>query len=503
MFACAALAACTNDELVGDNDGNKVGSDQKAYLAVNITTTGSGSRALAGFEDGTGNESVVSAARFYFFDANGNAFTVNENSTNYIDVTKVSLTSDETPADNVESTVTMLVIDGGTGVPAQVVTVLNPASVSLGASSKSLSELTNTVTAYASTGNNEFVMSNSVYADGANVMNAVKLEPKNICTTREDALDAPVSIYVERVLAKVAATSTNENNTFETGVTVGETAIYARIKGFQVTATKPTSYLIKNIEATWTADGLGFNWNDASNHRSYWATSTDGEVLKNISWVDAETNGLNSVYCQENTSGEKTQLLVAAELQYEDGRTVEIAEWFGVQYVDGEAAVKRAMLQTLTDYWYSTGENKYSQLTEDDLVFSKTGDIASYQVKAGLAEGEYSFFTKNGDNYTAVEKSVVETAIANLAPAMIYKSGMTYYYTSIEHSGATGTGQYGIVRNHSYKISISGISGLGTPVYDPDTDIVPTIPADQKTYIAATVNVLAWKIVTQDVVLGE
>jgi hypothetical protein len=82
-------------------------------------------------------------------------------------------------------------------------------------------------------------------------------------------------------------------------------------------------------------------------------------------------------------------------------------------------------------------------------------------------------------------------------PAMVYKNGMTYYYTPVRHLGSDGSAsEYGVVRNHIYKVNISDISGFGTPVYDPDTDIeIPQRPADTKSYVAAEVRILSWKVV--------
>ena len=63
--------------------------------------------------------------------------------------------------------------------------------------------------------------------------------------------------------------------------------------------------------------------------------------------------------------------------------------------------------------------------------------------------------------------------------------------------------EYGIVRNHFYKITLSGIKGFGTPVYDPAKVVVPAVPTYQDTYLAARVQVLQWRLVTQSASLGN
>jgi hypothetical protein len=79
---------------------------------------------------------------------------------------------------------------------------------------------------------------------------------------------------------------------------------------------------------------------------------------------------------------------------------------------------------------------------------------------------------------------------------------MTYYYADIKHLGSAGSvGEYGIIRNHSYKVNIDGVKGWGTPVYDPSQEVVPVKPTDKETYISAKIDVLAWRVVSYDVTL--
>ena len=59
--------------------------------------------------------------------------------------------------------------------------------------------------------------------------------------------------------------------------------------------------------------------------------------------------------------------------------------------------------------------------------------------------------------------------------------------------------EYGIVRNHSYQVELGSIKGFGTPVYDPDKKIVPVVPSDDLTYLAARINVLSWRVVPSKV----
>ena len=72
------------------------------------------------------------------------------------------------------------------------------------------------------------------------------------------------------------------------------------------------------------------------------------------------------------------------------------------------------------------------------------------------------------------------------------------------HLGGEGKlGEYGIVRNHSYQVTIQNIKGFGTPVYDPKKEIDPMIPSDENTYLAASIKVLSWRVVSSKVDLDQ
>ena len=121
--------------------------------------------------------------------------------------------------------------------------------------------------------------------------------------------------------------------------------------------------------------------------------------------------------------------------------------------------------------------------------------------------GTKKYYTKTTSGstptFTEVPKSTVLAAI-EAAKAEIRKGGKAYYYVPIKHLGNTGeVAEYGIVRNHFYKITLTGIKGFGTPVYNPELVIDPTVPTYDNTYLAARIKVLQWRIVKQDVNLGE
>ena len=136
--------------------------------------------------------------------------------------------------------------------------------------------------------------------------------------------------------------------------------------------------------------------------------------------------------------------------------------------------------------------------------------MQQYRVTPTLAadpDGTKKYYTKTTTGgtptFTEVQKSTVLAAI-EAAKAEIRKGGRAYYYVPIKHLGNPGeVAEYGIVRNHFYKITLTGITGFGTPVYDPDKVVKPAVPTYQDTYLAARVQVLQWRVVNQNASLGN
>ncbi len=79
-----------------------------------------------------------------------------------------------------------------------------------------------------------------------------------------------------------------------------------------------------------------------------------------------------------------------------------------------------------------------------------------------------------------------------------YKNGLMYYASPIQHlnqSDEFAEGNYGVVRNHWYDMSISSISQIGKGIADEDEVIVPQ--KEILYYLGADVNILSWKTVSQ------
>lgn len=555
------LGACSSND---DLNGGATTEGSKSYLAVNISAVGDapGTRAEGTYdkdggtyEDGTDAENKIKKVRFYFFATNGAPY-VFENGKSYKDVEAPAL---ETPSEDHGATVAsktqaMLLLDGTTTEkPAYMLAVINP-DICEATALKNGENLNwkyarreATGTTWVESDKSSFVMSNSTYSNMT----------QDICTTqltgsiysgeegKAKAEANPVNVYVERVVAKVQASVNKDNfgdrNVLEGytnayNIKVGEMTetnsegvqtkhdIYAWLQGWGLADEDSEAELTKQIDTNWNDDLLGISpWTTADYHRCFWSNSVNNANLLNHAFKDYMTKEDDVLYTLPHTptavlddqhlyDNRLTKLLVACYLGYEDGgqwKRAEICEYKG-QTLLGVSTVKDLVLQTLAEYYVKTGENTYSQLTQNDVTFATSTDYNSnlkdYEVVPALASNITTLYHMvngaqkelNLEELTAVKKTLA------LEPCQIRPKGATYYFTTIKHLGSKGKlGEYGIVRNHSYKVQINDIKGFGTPVYDPDKTIIPTIPTNDVSYMAAKINVLSWRVVNSSVDLDK
>ena len=510
LLALATIVGCSegNDEnqVVNPNEGDV------SYLAVKLKAAGDLSRASdSDFADGIGDENLVENAVFFFFDAAGDPANVIKPLTgpnvNYYSTT---LTFGPESSDaNIEEVAAPVVVINGykEAVPKQMFTILNYTHTG---ASLTLNQVRDLKSAIKST-SDKFVMATSVYAEDSKDVVTSTISGVNVANSASDALASPVVVHVERLASKVTLTVAKPDG-FDLSDKAADKAVKVKVLKWGLVSTQDKTKIVKDIEPTWTDDALGFAWNDPIRYRSYWATSVQN-------WgADFNTFKLNEMtsvpagfeYCGENTyatAENRTKVVVIAQLLDNTDNPVELAKWLGLQYV-GEDALLQAVAGTLASTIFSGADNggggkTYTSISKDDIkcVATRGYTVTFAPSDAGATKTWYS---KRGANYTEV---TIATALAKIAPAQVYNDGMTYYTVDVRHLATKDpgkAGEFGVVRNHSYQINITGIEGFGTPIYNMEQEIVsPEDPADHESYIASEVKILAWRLVNQDAVLGE
>ena len=411
-----------------------------------------------------------------------------------------------------------------------------------------------------------FVMSNSVYESAGQDVCSTPVA-NSVFDTSDKALSQPVDIYVERVNAKVNAKidanykrdgetenawTQNEEGKYQIKVgsidviTYDETAntaptkttypVYAVVQGWQLADADGKAELCKQIKTSWYDGGLGISpWTTSDYHRCFWSKSvpftTGAEANRPVNpTFNGITQSLSEVFSAEpvytlpNTPDEVvtnpktsdntlTKLIVAAKLVYKDKNNTyhpaQVCQYRGLTYL-GEEAVKKQIVGGFARYFKKTttgGVDVYKSIDASDIAFKTvpgSSEVKDYEVVAKLADDNVELWEKNGQEYTKANNAIVNAALAKEEAQVRSTEGATYYYTPIKHLGTPGKlGEYGIVRNHSYQVTIQNIQGFGTPVYNPDQEIDPIVPSDNNTYLAASIKVLSWRVVSSTVDLDS
>lgn len=314
--------------------------------------------------------------------------------------------------------------------------------------------------------------------------------------------------------------------------------VYAVVQGWQLADANGKAELCKQINTSWYAGELGISpWTTFDYHRCFWSKSvpfTSGAqaganhpvnpTFKGITQSLSDDFSAEPVYTLPNTPDEVvtnpktsdntlTKLIVAAKLVYKDKNNTyhpaQVCQYRGLTYL-GEEAVKKQIVGGFARYFKKTttgGVDVYKSIDASDIAFKTvpgSSEVKDYEVVAKLADDNVELWEKNGQEYTKANNAIVNDALAKEEAQVRSTDGATYYYTPIKHLGDAGKlGEYGIVRNHSYQVTIQNIKGFGTPVYNPDQEIDPMIPSDENTYLAASIKVLSWRVVSSNVDLDQ
>lgn len=412
------------------------------------------------------------------------------------------------------------------------------------------------------TGNKQyggFVMSNSVYAEnGARV--CASSVSGHVEENRDDATNNPVDIYVERVVAKATTTVntdkgwkkiTSGDDEGKYKIKVGkinidaehEKDVYAVVQGWGLADENETAELEKQIDVTsnnWTSAILGIDpWTSPDYHRCFWSASVPftpkggtNSIVNHAFSAFTTPFGTTPLYTCPNTPtyeeyntqkiNEKpydntlTKVLVAAKLVYYDddnnSHPADICKYRGIQILGADNVLKQ-VAKDHSEYWTVDPNNASNHilLAYTDLVYTRTDfgsnsndKLKSYEVRPVLKDGVKVYKKQSDGSFATTDSNDELNASLAQSPVQVRKDGMTYYFTPIRHlaQNKTEMGYYGVVRNHSYRITINTISGFGTPVYAPDEVINPVIPKDTETFLAARINVLSWRVVPSSVDLN-
>lgn len=539
--ACILAAGCSNDDVAVDNGSNVLTNGGEAYVKVRIAMAdGAYSRATTtgganGYADGTLTEQQVNNVFFVFY-KDGVYSTIGKL------VKKEGENLDKPDADENGNTeayidaVIALELEEGDEIPNQVIACVNMEEKQNDFINKNLDDAKTDIIAdnigIGTDGN--FAMTSSTYFD-ASGKEYLAVEVPAFYETESAALadEHPVTIYVERLAAKITVKAADGGIKNDPITDVPGYVLTFNPEGYVVNGTNTQEYYLKNVNATAWAT---WNWAIADgDHRCFWAqdpnyTSTPDGDLDYTNYTDGSKVTIGtSQYCMENTF----ELATDETPGYDACTHLLLVGKYGVETTDGDPVdlsgttlymlggrayigdnIKEYLLSQVDEDavlpWYQDGVTwKHPDATSYNIILAPNSDntiTLEFEPEAGITyfTGEdHDIALGDLDTYNEGLASTLTTTVG--APEAFYE-GAAYFAVPIEHFGGTqntdDTGKYGIVRNHSYILTVNQISGLGEGIYNPGSEIIPT-PGKKRYYVAATLNVLSWKTVSQDVSFGE
>lgn len=184
-----------------------------------------------------------------------------------------------------------------------------------------------------------------------------------------------------------------------------------------------------------------------------------------------------------------------------------------------------ARYQNYFEVIHPTKDVRQELVMDSRTVTLQLADIAKGKIYAKIGD---EFHVVNDDNFIEINRMILSSAGTSYG----FSNGKAYFSIPIQHLGYyradnvnkdvkggannenfrwynrnnpkeiyVKSGDFGIVRNHAYKIEVSLVSGLGNGIPNPDDPIVPPTNPEEY-YIGARIVVLNWAIVpTQSVEL--
>ena len=407
-----------------------------------------------------------------------------------------------------------------------------------------------------------FCMANSPKIEAGKAVYAVPITGSDIKDSEDAASNAPVEVYVERMASKVEVmnlTGATNDLAATWDITLDAWGLNGvSLNSFVVKNVDPawvgnpafTGWLSNSDgRINWAQDPHYLSADGAFDNTSYYPASaevyysakttskllyySENDIKESANPSSSVYKQLRKNYCLENTfsaNGQNdarivgTVMMVLATVKPAGGAVRDLYEYHGVMYnFDDYAAHLLSSAQTNYSFFVNDG-GSYRAINKGDLQLYKAVKAADYATSGKfktISDSEYSdgyvtlypkvsLFEFDGANYVTADDAHVQQAflkdIVDLANA--YKGGQMWYAIPVEHlgkgSGVGGLleGNYGVVRNNYYQITLGNITTLGHGIYDPAEPIVPG-EKTTKWYMGAKINVNAWNIVKQTSNLSE
>lgn len=396
---------------------------------------------------------------------------------------------------------------------------------------------------------NHFIMTSATYWNGADIICWADIAPQNICANSDQARKNPVQIYIERIAAKASVKTFPKDPRVKTvtGDVMETTYWYYDEEANEVRQSAPKNIIMEPVG--WNVNNVGaqnfgikhllFRDKDGSlysqyfedyrdfnrNGRSFWASTSSrnewdqfipSELNRPEGYVDylfANTRdpflkgeperGLDNVRGRVNFAwthaskilfAARPHLVDAGAEEFEPGTPGDQLMSFG-----GEFYTPEALCRVLERNNPGT-RIAYGRVPRHD------GDNGHFQVQFyELGEGSKDITQRDITNpLTGNLIAGVDAQVMQNGPKVQYWNGLAYYIINISNNlmctkgPDKGKNMYGVVRNTSYNYDLTEYVGLGTPVPTPQAPTDVENPSDADTYVAAKLNILNWRLISNE-----
>ena len=479
MLATATLASCSDIE---NGNGDKPASGE-AFLTLNIQIpTKSATRADGAVGTATENETTINKLFILGYNAAGDKL-------DKITVAKAELGNLPTsgtatlPAKPVSADLaTVFVIANPT---LDLETRINNSTTFAQLSAV----LTATVEDFTGAASDNFTMVNA-FANNTGVDEATGL----VTVVNTDPKNLTVAVALERLVSKIEVTQAAAAEFAGANLPAGCDAF--SIKGYELTTTNKTTMPFSavkkyntdkvyredaNYSGAVAKDNTQFNWMVGATANAY------------ADWKNVSAPGTDAVitYCLENTidgskdvsvGGAVTKVIVKAEYLIAGVPTAQ--SWV---MLDGVAMSLDALKAEHARLKAAPALNPTILALLDAFLLKCTNatDFALLAEANLNTEASYEAVTVAGNTDGKLFK--------------LYQKSMCYYELPIHHDArvtaeaADKLGRWGVVRNNSYTINFTGVTGLGAPTITDDVQGEPDFELDPaKANLIATISVNPW-----------
>lgn len=209
------------------------------------------------------------------------------------------------------------------------------------------------------------------------------------------------------------------------------------------------------------------------------------------------------------------------------GTPVDLYRYMGAFYTKAEKvqeAAEASIVNSVLRKYYYKNNDKTTQVTDDyiknnlSVIYDDTCTSVGDKYYNGIYYKVDSIRNSSGSDAVfydvkgTVQSGVITAINSSLNSGLksankieYFKNGKCFYQVPIEHpvnDKTTEEGKiYGVVRNHSYNLTLNSISNIGAPDTGKEETIELIPGKDNYYYLGCTVNVLAWRKVSQEVKL--